>query len=77
MFRDLLSQIHELIANTKPRKDLDIMLFKFSQALIEVYIQNGYKNIKALENALKYSSSISANTISCFVESMVMTNIMV
>ena len=63
---DLLGQIHELIANTKPRKDLDIMLFKFSQALIEVYIQNGYKNIKALENALKYSSSISANTISCF-----------
>ena len=62
----LLPEIHEIIANTKERESLDLMLFRFSQELIELYIINEFNSSILLENALKYSSYISLNTLRCY-----------
>ena len=65
---NFLNEIDELISKTKPRLDLDIKLFHFSQVLIDCYIENEYKNTDALEAALKYSSLISVNSLSCYCQ---------
>ena len=65
---NLLNEIDELISETKPRLDLDIKLFHFSQVLIDCYIENGYKNTDTLEAALKYSSLIDVNSLSCYCQ---------